>query len=336
MESTISHHRILALLAVVAISAALAACTGGTIDGIVVGADDGGAPPPPERRFDQVTWLTSHNAFANKDDSPLIVPNQAQGLRAQLDAGVRAFMLDIHYWEPPALLCVITLGQNCPPPGVYLCHGECESLPNVAQALTPKPLSGALETVRGFLVEHPDEVVTVFLEDYVSADQLRDVITQVGGLAELVFDPEAPEWSVHARGWPTVAAMIAADKRLVLFTDNAGNDNVAGVQHDAQYTVQNYWSIGNGDAYECVSRWSDIPLDQTETGWDRLFVMSHFRDIPFADNAALDNTYDNLARRVDEYCAPAAGKAPHFVAVDFCETPDRTAADYVAHLNEAR
>lgn len=49
----------------------------------------------PSRRYDQVTFLTAHNAFANTEDGWLYA-QQALSIPNQLRLGVRGLMLDIH------------------------------------------------------------------------------------------------------------------------------------------------------------------------------------------------------------------------------------------------
>jgi hypothetical protein len=64
--------------------------------------------------------------------------------------------------------------------------------------------------------------------------------------------------------------------------------------------------------------------------------MSHFRNIANLGNAAVDNAYGNLQRRVDHYCTPAAGKLPNYISVDFFEAAGADAKRYVDDLNAAR
>jgi hypothetical protein len=52
-----------------------------------------------EKRFNEWTWLTAHNAHLNWHDSSVIdyASNQNMSIDKQLQHGVRAFMLDISY-----------------------------------------------------------------------------------------------------------------------------------------------------------------------------------------------------------------------------------------------
>src|SRR5262249_54418092 len=132
-------------------------------------------------------------------------------------------------------------------------------------------------------------------------------------------DPYA--WGVQQHGWPRVRDMVAANKRLVVIADKDDKRDL-GVASSHDLTVENHWSIGNGDQYVCNPRWDSPPLDTAEAGFSRLFVMNQFRDIPMSFNAGTDNSYANLYRRMNEFCVPAARKKPNYIALDFFQNGD--------------
>ena len=92
-----------------------------------------------ERRYNQVSYLTSHNAMASSDRGYLGA-DQDPDITGQLDNGVRALMLDLHYWTTPeqAAPFVASLDPKTkavwaplarvfqPHPGVWLCHNVCQ------------------------------------------------------------------------------------------------------------------------------------------------------------------------------------------------------------------
>ena len=57
-----------------------------------------------DRRFDEVAHATTHNAMSSEQDG-WIFPNQSFDVPRQLEAGVRALMLDTHDWFGEASLC---------------------------------------------------------------------------------------------------------------------------------------------------------------------------------------------------------------------------------------
>ncbi|MFJ3307093.1 RICIN domain-containing protein [Streptomyces sp. NPDC086549] len=271
----------------------------------------GPMPSQDRRTLDQVTFLTAHNAYANGVDGGFappfvnLFPNQARGINQQLADGVRGFMLDIHQT----------------PDGAILCHNSC--------TLVSKPVALWVDLQRmvDFLKAHPDQFVTVFLEDYVDPGVLRSELARVSGLSDVLYRPDRT--GVRQNGWPRLADLVAANQRLLIFTDHSRSaDESAGLTRDSfgvmyqrEWTVENYWSMGSGAGssdWSCYSRWYDagtnIPLTRTETGFRPLFVMNHFRDAAIAGTAQTDNT--KLADRARRFCQPAARKKPNFLAVD--------------------
>ncbi|MGW7440468.1 PI-PLC domain-containing protein [Streptomyces sp. NPDC054849] len=287
-----------------------------------------------DRRLDEVAFLTTHNAFTNYEDSRWSSVNQSESVRAQLDNGVRGLSLDAHWYERSTWLCIISFGSDCYPSDVYLCHGDCKTFAGATYALPRQSFHGTMQTVVDFLAAHPQEVVTVFLEDYVGAEQLRQSLGRVRGLSDMAFRPD--EWGVRQNGWPKVADLVTSGKRLLIFSDRSDREHL-GVMYDKSWTVSNYWSLGDlGNDLNCVSRWSDLPLDRQEPGFRRLFTMSHHRNVPTVLTAALDNG-TKLRNRIAEQCRHAAGgRDPNFVSVDFHRLSDgsgHTPASIVAELN---
>ncbi|MFI9646468.1 RICIN domain-containing protein [Streptomyces sp. NPDC052040] len=278
-------------------------------------------PSADQRTLDQVTFLTAHNAYANGVDGgfapPFInlAPNQTRGINQQLADGVRGFMLDIHQT----------------PDGAILCHDSCTLVSR------PVALWVDLERIVDFLKAHPDQFVTVFLEDYVDPGVLRGELSRVNGLSDVLYRPD--QTGVRQNGWPKMADLTAAGHRLLIFTDHSrSSDEAAGLTRDSfgvmyqrEWTVENYWSMGSGigtSDWSCYSRWYDantaIPLTHTEPAFRPLFVMNHFRDVTIGLTAQSDNT--KLADRAQRFCQPAARKKPNFLAVDRYDLGNPTAA----------
>ncbi|MEU9350369.1 PI-PLC domain-containing protein [Streptomyces griseoloalbus] len=283
-------------------------------------------PPQDRRTLDQVTFLTAHNAYANGVDGGFappfvnLFPNQNRGIERQLAEGVRGFMLDIHQT----------------PDGAILCHNSCTLVSR------PVALWVDLQRMVDFLLAHPDQFVTVFLEDYVDPGVLRAELARVRGLSEVLYRPDRT--GVRENGWPAMADLTAAGQRLLIFSDHSrAADQSAGLTRDSfgvmyqrEWTVENYWSMGSGAGtsdWSCYSRWYDagtnIPLTRTEPGFRPLFVMNHFRDTTVASTAGTDN--GKLADRARRFCQPAARKKPNYLAVDRYDLGDPAAA--VTSLN---
>ncbi|MFI9489203.1 hypothetical protein ACIG47_22640 [Promicromonospora sp. NPDC052451] len=284
------------------------------------------APPAGERTLDQMTFLTAHNAYANGVDGGFappfvnLAPNQVRGIEQQLADGVRGFQLDVHQT----------------PDGAILCHNSCTLVGS------PVALWVDLQRMVDFLAAHPDQFVTVFLEDYVDPEVLRAELDRVTGLADVLYRPDLT--GVREHGWPTMERLVTDDDRLLIFSDHSRSaDESAGLTRDSfgvlyqrEWTVENYWSMGPGigdSDWSCYSRWYDagtnIPLTEPGSGFRPLFVMNHFRDVPVAATARTDN--ERLLNRAQRFCQPAARKKPTYLAVDRYDVGDPAAA--VATLN---
>ncbi|MFC7845870.1 phospholipase [Streptomyces sp. NPDC057382] len=278
-------------------------------------------PPPDRRTLDQVTFLTTHNAYANGVDGGFappfvnLVPNQTRGIERQLADGVRGFMLDIHQTRD----------------GAILCHNSCTLVSR------PVALWVDLQRMVDFLAAHPDQFVTVFLEDRVDPGVLRAELARVRGLSDVLYRPDLT--GVRQSGWPTMAQLAAANDRLLIFSDRTRSADQAGglfrdsfgVMYQQEWTVENHWSMGSGvgtSDWSCYSRWygadTNIPLTRTEPAFRPLFVMNHFRDVPLTGTAATDN--GKLADRAQRFCRPAARKKPNFLAVDHYDRGNPAAA----------
>ncbi|MFD4988748.1 PI-PLC domain-containing protein [Streptomyces sp. NPDC058374] len=268
----------------------------------------GREPMPADPTLADLTFLTAHNAMHNTEDQrkpTLAAPNQPHRVSTQLADGVRALMLDAHHAGGRVRMCHDI-------PVLNPCGGNVEA-------------AAVFEDIAAFLERDTEAVVTVFLEDYTTADQLTqelgDLLGPDGRLGGTVFRPDAA--GVRENGWPTVSSLRASGQRLLLFTDDTAassrdhGKNRLGFMSQKEWTVENYWSMGGGigDAdWSCYSRWDDLPLTQEEPGFRRLFVMNHFRDIPMYPTYANDNA--KLRDRAENHCLPAAGKKPNFLAVD--------------------
>lgn len=295
-------------------------------------------------RYNQIAYLCTHNSFVNYSDL-WPAPSQSFSIGDQLDRGVRALMLDTHYAEPGPndIFHIIT------EPGVYLLHGVNEHgwiAGSTYSAKIRRRLYDALNEVISFLRSHPQEIVTVFLEDYTTTPQLTSELGRVGDLKDFLYDPDN-DVTLGARAtgaWPLVSEMIKQNKRLMILS-SVDHDNITskhGVAYDRAYTRQNYWSLGDlGNDRDCRSRWNDGNYLAGDTLAPPLFVMNHYRNTPTTISAAIDNAYDNLMDRIDNHCySPPSGHRgpqqwPNFVAVDFFELPLGGATfRVIAELNE--
>lgn len=247
------------------------------------------------KQYNEVAYLTTHNAF-NSDQDGLLFPNQTYNIASQLNDGVRGLMIDVYndlFGTPVVYHSIIALG--------YI------------------PLSDIFNDIKTFLDNNPNEIVTIILECYVTANDIEDEINQAG-LSNYLY--------THNAAWPTLQSMIDNDNRLVIFTDvNDASSSQNWYHYVWDYAVETHYSVSTINNFTCDFNRGD-PLND-------LFIFNHFvtdatlgyglytesNDVnanPFFINRALD-------------CQTQTNKFPNFVTVDYYELGD--GLDVVDHLN---
>ncbi len=160
------------------------------------------------KRYNEVAYLTTHNAFNSKQDS-FLFPNQKSNIIEQLNNGVRGIMIDV-YDDSGSIV-------------VYHAY----------KFLGYKPLSIYLNDIKYFLDNNPNEIITIILESYTTSNAIENEITQVGLLKYL-----------HSQDvnslWPKLQTMIDSNKRLVIFSDkDDANENQSWHHYLWDFAVEN-------------------------------------------------------------------------------------------------
>jgi hypothetical protein len=205
-----------------------------------VGQSCDGAAALCGRRLNEVTFPGTHNSFAASAEPGWHFANQRYGIARQLDDGIRALLLDVHFgvYDPatgrvrtdlraegsdrnkvaaqlPARALRVAdrvagrvgVGTLNGPSEPYLCHTLCE--------LGAEPLNRELEVIRDFLERHPDQVVIVIVEDYVPPATIEQAFEQTGLMRYVAtLDRRAP--------MPSLGELIARGQRLVVFAEEQG------------------------------------------------------------------------------------------------------------------
>ena len=241
-----------------------------------------GAPELCDRRYDEVSYATTHNAMSNAADA-FGGPNQQYAVTRQLADGVRGFMLDTHY----------DAGQT------MLCHAFC--------VLGKRPLVATLTDIREFLESNPYEIVSIIFESYVSANDTRIAFEAAGLMPYLHAQPVAAPW-------PTLREMIAADRRLVVFTDSQGG--TYGWYHDVwSYAFETHYSFATPADLSCTPNRGNPS--------NRLFILNHFLTQTFGSPALADQiNHDPLFIDRANQCAAEDAHLPNFVTVDHYQIGD--------------
>jgi hypothetical protein len=283
-----------------------------------------------DRRVNEVCFATTHNSMASSDIETWMFPNQEAGIRAQLEDGVRGFLIDIHVGMPigdrvktmiddegasmqkyeevlgkegvDAAMRIRNrmVGEESGERDIYLCHGFCE--------LGATRFTEALETMRDFLVENPNEVLIIVIQDEGVSSADVAACFEKSGLDEFVY--RGPVTSP----WPTLRSLVATDQRVLVFAENKAE----GVEW---YHL--VWDAFQETPYRFKdpAEFSNGPNRGSATG--SLLLMNNWIETtpPKPSNAAIVNAYDSLLKRA-RACRRERGMMPNLVAVDFYATGD--------------
>jgi hypothetical protein len=271
------------------------------------------------RSYDEVVQAATHNSMSSPDVVQ-VWPEHDGTIGEQLDAGIRALLVDTHFWtdvvspdqvadlDPaiPAPLAARAVERANDRwgarPGIFLCHNHC--------VWGGRPLVDGLEDVAAFLAANPDEVVTLIVQDETPAADTVDVFADAG-LVPYVY--------VHDGGeWPTLGEMIDTGRRLVVFAEN--DDSGPDWYHPAFASITDTpFGFATPEQMSCDPNRGpdDAPL----------FLMNHWvsRVAPDRQTATVVNAHDAVVGRARR-CASERGRLPNFVAVDFYGIGDVLAA----------
>ncbi|MFI6012680.1 hypothetical protein ACIBAG_28375 [Streptomyces sp. NPDC051243] len=282
-----------------------------------------------DARYDEIAHLAAHNAMATTADR-FIGPLQDPDIVGQLNAGVRALLIDTHRWERPEevadrlatsefslelrqQLTRVLARVNPPRPGPWLCHSVCG-----AGALE---LESTLRQIGDWLRTHTTEVVTLIVQDGISPRQTRSAFARAG-LADLLYEPD-PDPN---RPWPTMEDMIDSGRRLVVFAEKADGPP-PWYRNFYRYGMETPYAFRSPEEMTCAPNRGD-------TG-KRLFLLNHF--VTADGGRRLDAAAVNSRRQVLDRahaCERQRGRPVNFVAVDYATLGDARGA--VDALNTER
>jgi ethanolamine utilization microcompartment shell protein EutS len=287
-----------------------------------------GAPELCARRLDEVVFPGTHNSMSAADVPDWLFPQQERGIAGQLDDGVRALLVDVHYGIPVEGRVKTDIdsegtsrekleqavgregvdaamrirdrfaGKAEGPRGLYLCHGFCE--------LGAIPFARALTELHEFLVQSPDEVVVLVVEDYVSPQDLAGAFAE-SGLDGLVYRGAA------AAPWPTLREMIDARERVLVLTES-GRPGIPWIHPAFDVMQETPFRFNQPSDMSCAANRGGTS--------GSLFLMNNWIDTtpaPKPSNAAIVNAYDALLARAKR-CQAERGRRPTVIAVDFYRT----------------
>jgi len=293
-----------------------------------------GSPALCDLPLNKVMMAGTHNSMSSERYTGWMFAEHIRTIREQLDAGVRALLIDTHYGIPSTARMlgsnnqlIVTdrehelvvpngepidtdpsitakaraLSAQVPPAaaarrGIYLCHNWCE--------MGAIRFSDGLAEVKGFIDTHPDEVVMLDIEDHTAPAETAAVIEK-SGLADraITLDPKAP--------MPTLGHMLAARKNVVIVAEGDGPGAPPWYQFAYKGLIQETeYAWKTRDEMDCRPKRGSAESP--------LFLVNHWvgHEPPSPKVAGSANTQAFLEARLRQ-CLAQRGRIPNIVAVDF-------------------
>ncbi len=289
--------------------------------------------------LNQVALPAAHNAMSAAELPGWYQPNQRYGIQRQLEDGIRVFLIDSHPGIKRGSGPVFTdferedegkvretlkqeLGAGAAErfgaiserfatrggqgtPGDYLCHVVCE--------LGSIKLTKALGWYRDFLDTHPDEFVTLFIEDYITPKDTADAFKQSGILRyAYVHDRDEP--------FPTLRKLIQSDKRLFVMAEKDNGGGEYPWYHDGFELTQETPYDFHTPAELAAPKSCRLNRGEPDSP---LFQVNHWIEkIPRSPSTAREvNSFDFMSRRV-KLCEARRELLSNWIAVDFYNEGD--------------
>ncbi|XP_010263507.1 PREDICTED: PI-PLC X domain-containing protein At5g67130-like [Nelumbo nucifera] len=253
--------------------------------------------------FNRYSWLTTHNSFALLGAKPgigsvLLAPeNQQDSITSQLNNGVRGLMLDMYDFNSD----------------IWLCHsfgGQCYNFTAF------QPAINVLKEIQLFLEANPTEIITIFIEDYVTSPRGLTNVFNAAGLRKYWFP--VSRMPKNGGDWPTVDDMVRQNQRLVVFTSKSAKEASEGIAYEWRYLVENQYGDGGMKAGSCPNRAESSPMNTTTRS---LVLQNYFPNNPNIVEACKHNSAPLVSMMGT--CYEAAGKRwPNFITVDFYKRSD--------------
>jgi hypothetical protein len=284
------------------------------------------------RRLDQVVFAGAHNAMSNAEVPGWLFPHQNHLISRQLEDGVRALLIDVHYGVP-AGDHVITdfdregtgssrkkiegalgpeatdaalrirarwLGHETGPSAIYFCHGFCE--------LGAYPVEPTLAGVREFMVANPGEVVILVIEDYIGPEDIAQLLKDAG-LVDLIYTGSL------TRPVPTLRQLIDWGQRLVVFIES-GKPGVPWLRSAWEAMQETPYTFHTPADFSCGPNRGPATAP--------FFQINNWIETtpaPRPSNAEIVNAYSALLARARS-CREQRGRLPNILAVDFYDVGD--------------
>ncbi|KAI1376764.1 PLC-like phosphodiesterase [Hypoxylon crocopeplum] len=273
------------------------------------------SPDLCNRSYNNITHMGAHDSSFLRDESTSnsIAGNQYFNATVALDAGLRLLQAQVHDLNG----------------AIELCHTSCS-------LLDAGPLGDWLSSIKSWMDDHPNEVVTLLIVNSDGKDVAEfGSVFSSSGIDTYGYTPSAS-------GWPTLQEMITANTRLVTFIASiSANTQYPYLLSEFDHVFETPFEVTSLSGFNCTL---DRPESQSSAGAaieaGLMPLMNHFAYnllaasimVPDVDNIATTNspstsTTGNLGLHAQN-CNQQWGIKPTFVLVDFFnEGPAITTAD---------
>ncbi len=258
------------------------------------------------------------NAMSNADVKDWMFPHHLHDVSRQLQDGIRALAVDLHYGIPTGGAVKTNLegtasrekieetvgpegtaaamrirdrlvGGEDAERGIFFCHGFCE--------LGAYEVTSTLREMREFLV----------LEDYITTEDITRLFEE-SGLIDYVYTGSTTRW-------PTLHQLIGANQRLSVFIES-GRPGPAWMHPTLGVIQETPYTFHKPEDMSCR------PNRGGTTG--SLFLINNWIETtpaPRPSNAEIVNAYDALLARARQ-CMRERNHVPNIISVDFYDTGD--------------
>jgi hypothetical protein len=279
-------------------------------------------PLNPSLAYNQMCFLTAHNAFSSKHEGWKLYNQQILNIGEQLEAGVRGFMLDVYLAKD---------GNT-----VLLCHNACgitsalqrsisEALKNLfSKKQSVYHLTEYLMLFGTWLKKNPTQIITIFFENYVNNDILSKTIASVPSFASLVLTPR--DWNLAEKNyaWPLIGEMQAQNKRIVIFNENKSNTPIKPeYPFFSQRECVKESNFGTFAIEKIAEQRRESLLHQAFTR--TLTLLNYFGTVVFNSRSSRYNRSERVWLAVQEWMLKQ-GTIPNFIAFDFIKKPEEWTA----------
>jgi hypothetical protein len=302
-----------------------------------------------KRRVNEIVWATSHNAMSATSNG-FVAPNNFYPMADSLHAGFRAFTLDVFPPLPSGNdtgftnIISPTIGTAVAPvhnssnstisngtyvlaKSVLLCHGAC--------FLGSVSMLDEIQVIGDHLASHPQDVVVLFLEQYVPMSWIMAVF-DVANMTNAIWAPGLKPGDQNFT-WPTLDELGAAGTRLIVFSDEPPGSPYNPVPAPPQvrfsfdYVAETNYAVSEFADFNCDIVRGGLNVTNNETSEaimrDKAMFLNQFITAPLASpfisakTNAQSAVWDRYSQ-CDATWGSEYGSRPNFIAVDFWSEGD--------------